>query len=270
MAELTAEQVPQGWNEVAKTYELVFEPFTAQFAQEALRIVGVKPVDRVLDVASGTGVLALTAGRLGAEVMATDFSPAMVERLRDRIGAEGLVKVTAEVMDGQELSLPDHAFDAAFSVFGLMFFPDRASGYRELHRVLKPNGRVAIVTWKQMIVGQFMRAAMKAGVPNFSPPAKPPSWQELCDPETLREEIKAGGFREVTIHTVTKIWTVPSAEWLWGQLPATSPALASQLGKVGAEHLDAVSKIFVASLQEEYGEGSMDLPSEALIGIGVR
>ena len=91
---------------------------------------------RLLDVAAGTGVVALEAARRGAEVLATDFAPGMVEVMRRRFAAEGL-DARAEVMDGQALSLHDQSFDMGTSTFGLMFFSDPLAGLRELRRVLR-------------------------------------------------------------------------------------------------------------------------------------
>ena len=94
---------------------------------------------RLLDVAAGTGVLALEAARRGAEV-ATDFAPGMVEVMRRRFAGEGL-DTRAEVMDGQALSLHDQSFDIGTSTFGLIFFPDPLAGLRELRRVRRLRAR---------------------------------------------------------------------------------------------------------------------------------
>lgn len=108
-----------------------------------------QPGERVLDVAAGTGALALEAAAGGARVLATDFSPGMVERLAARLGEGGFDQADSEarVMDGQALDLPDGGFDAAFSIFGVMLFPDWEAGLRELHRVVRPGGRVVMATW---------------------------------------------------------------------------------------------------------------------------
>jgi ubiquinone/menaquinone biosynthesis C-methylase UbiE len=144
MANLGPDQRPEGWNPVPRAYDSMVAPFTGLFAQDALRLANLQPGQRVLDVGAGTGVLSLAAAALGAEVLATDFSPGMVDYLKGKAQAQGIRGVEAVVMDGQALDVADNRFDAVFSLFGLMFFPNRAAGFRELHRVTRPKG-LAIV-----------------------------------------------------------------------------------------------------------------------------
>ncbi|EQB10674.1 hypothetical protein RLDS_27215 [Sphingobium lactosutens DS20] len=108
----------------AQRYEKTAHPFTELYAKAALARIRLGPGSRVLDVAAGTGALALAAARTGAQVMATDFSPGMVAR----IAAAELPNVEARVMDGQSLALPGGAFDAVFSIFGVIMFPDWRKG----------------------------------------------------------------------------------------------------------------------------------------------
>jgi ubiquinone/menaquinone biosynthesis C-methylase UbiE len=110
-------------------------PQELDLATEALRLAGLAPSERFLDVAAGPGGLSLPAARLGAQVLATDWSPAMIERFEARVREEGLSKAEGHVMDCRALDLPDDTFDVTGSQFGVMLVPDQARlGSGELAR----------------------------------------------------------------------------------------------------------------------------------------
>ena len=137
------------WTAAAAGYAESVEPLTRPFAGPTLDLLGLSSGDdgtRLLDVATGTGVVALEAARRGATVVASDFAPGMLNELRRRAVDEGL-DVRAELRDGQDLGFDDGSFDLATSIFGLIFFPSPAAGLAELHRVLRPGGRGGIASW---------------------------------------------------------------------------------------------------------------------------
>lgn len=271
MADRTLDQTSKGWDVVVEGYEESFEPFTAQYAEEALRLADIKPREHVLDVAAGPGALTLAAAKAGAHVVAIDFAPQMVNRLRTRIKEESLANVTAEVMDGEALEFPDEAFDAAFSVFGLIFFPDRAKGFDEMFRVLKPGGRAAVVAWGRRERFRFINILMQSiqiAVPNFTHKSTPAI--ELDDPKRFESEMRNANFGEIKIHTVTRTWTTPSPEWLWDHAKGMAPAMTAILERLGPTNVDAVRKVFLHTLHNEFGNGPVLLDAEAYIAIGVK
>jgi ubiquinone/menaquinone biosynthesis C-methylase UbiE len=101
---------------------------------------------RVLDVACGSGNAAIAAARCGCDVVGVDYVPALLDRGRQRIEAEG---VLAELLDGdaEALPVPDATFDAVLSVYGAMFAPDHGQTAAELTRVCRPGGRIGLATW---------------------------------------------------------------------------------------------------------------------------
>lgn len=99
-----------------------------------------------LDVACGTGQLALMAAEAGATVTGVDFAPHLVETAR-RLATERGLDVRLEVGDAERLPYADGSFDVVTSTFGAMFAPDQRAVARELARVVRPGGRVALATW---------------------------------------------------------------------------------------------------------------------------
>jgi SAM-dependent methyltransferase len=102
--------------------------------------------ERWLDVATGTGEIAVRAAQHGASVTGLDFSPELIERAQGRAVAAG-VEARFEVGDAERLPYADASFDVASSSFGVMFAPDHRAAAAELARVTRPGGRLALLSW---------------------------------------------------------------------------------------------------------------------------
>lgn len=138
---------------------------------------------RVLDVGTGNGNLALAAARRGGVVTGIDIAPPLLEHAAERARVEGL-DVTFGWADAQALPFPDGAFDVTASAIGAMFAPDQATTARELVRVTRPGGRIGLLSWAaEGFLGEFFRTMAKHVPP---PPGAlpPPRWgtvQGLAD-----------------------------------------------------------------------------------------
>lgn len=262
---------PQSWDNLAHLYDSKILPLTRPYAEDALRLVGLARGQKLLDVAAGTGAATLLAAAQGAEVTAIDFAPAMVGELRARVQAAKLQNVRVEVMDGQALDLPESAFDAAVSVFGLNFFPDRVRGMREMRRTLKPGGRAAIVSWGPPQAAPFLplvrEAATRAGIELPPPPGTPPLYS-LADPKKFEAEMLGAGFADVRIEPVQREWDVQSPDGFWAGVEGT-PVMAVLTQQVGAERLGDVRKALAGLVEERYGT-SPRIPVQAWAGLGRR
>ncbi len=174
----TSKQIRDAWDTIAAGYDEFTTPKNMLLAEEALRRVGLRPGMRFLDVAAGSGALSIPAARFGAQVLATDIAPAMVERLNARARAEGLSNLEARLMDGHALELEDDTFDISGSQFGVMLFPDLPRGLSELAHVTKPGGHVLMVAFGPPTNAEFLTffmGAMQAVVPDFTGlPTDPP------------------------------------------------------------------------------------------------
>lgn len=150
----------------AMVANLVYHP--AERLAEALELV---PDERVLDVASGSGNLALAAARrTWGNVVSSDYVPALLERGRERAAAERLEIEFVEA-DAQALPFEDGSFDVATSIYGAMFAPDQQQTASELLRVVKPGGRIGMGNWcPDGAVGTMFQTISKHAPP---PPGVP-------------------------------------------------------------------------------------------------
>lgn len=164
----------EAWDSIATLYDEHVAPGESELARAGLRLVGLKAGDKFLDVAAGTGGLSLPAARLGAKVLATDWSPKMIEHFNARATDEGL-DAEGRVMDCHALDLPDDSYDVTGSQFGVMLVPDQAQALREIARVTKPGGRVLLVAYgdpNQFEALHVFISAVQAVVPEFEGPAE--------------------------------------------------------------------------------------------------
>jgi ubiquinone/menaquinone biosynthesis C-methylase UbiE len=221
------------WDRIAQGYDRTNTETQQWLGNESVRRAGLRAGMRFLDVASGSGALSLPAARLGAQVLATDLSPAMLALLRERARRENLDIETA-AMDGCDLELEDDAFDMAGSQFGVMTFADQARGIREMTRVVKPGGRVLMTVYGSPgeidFLAFFVRAVHSVR-PDFAPPMDPPPPEfRLADPEKLRGELLGAGLGDVRIDRITEHTRFTSPTFLWEWIVWSNPIVESILG----------------------------------------
>ena len=266
------EQLRDSWDRFAAGYDQAVTPFAMRIAEDALRRVDIRPGMRLVDVAAGGGALSIPAARLGAQVLAIDFSPAMVGRLDARAREGGLSNLETRVMDGHDLELEDDSFDISASQFGIMLFPDRPRALAELARVTKPGGRALMVVFgppPRVEAFSLFFAAMRAADSGFTAPQSSPLFS-LQDPEELRREMAAAGLKDIRVETVDHGLEVQSATHLWGMLTSAAPPIGALAANLTEERRAAVQQALDLILRQRFGSGPIVLNMQVHIGIGTK
>jgi ubiquinone/menaquinone biosynthesis C-methylase UbiE len=257
-------QMREGWDRYAETYDEAFTPYCMRVAEDALDFVGIERGTRVLDVAAGGGALSIPAARRGAEVLATDFSPAMVGRLNARAREEGLSNLESRVMDGHRLELEDDTFDISASQFGIMLFPDRPRALGELARVTKPGGQIALANWTPTggLAKMFKVMAPYQPAP---PPSSPFDWG---DEQRARELL--GQWFELELEEHVSTLRIPSGEAYW-ELFSTSYGPTKTLADSLGERREELHRDWVDFFETNYREdGEIVHTREYLLVLGRR
>lgn len=261
---------PGPWDLVAAGYEEVTRPYMARFSAIGLERLGLEATQRLLDVACGPGTTTLLAAPRVRRVDAVDFSPRMLEQAKRNVAAAGLSNVVLKECDGQALTFDAGEFDRAVSMFGLIFFPDRARGFRELSRVLRPGGRALVSSWAPAAESPLMEALFSA-VRVFDPsrPAPQKDIESLENPEVLKRELEAAGFEDVRVDTVPVELEFDSVPQMWLDLVKGSVPLVLMRKQMGEDAWKEKEPLAIAELERAVGE-RRGLVSSAHLGFGTK
>ncbi len=199
------------WDRTAPKYGQAGPPIFSISAQRLLELLSLEPGDRLLDVACGTGAVAIPAAKqVGpfGQVTATDYSPRMVAEAEKEANKRGLSNITCACMEAQNLKFPDNSFDALTCGFALFFFPDMRRTLAEMRRVLVPGGKVGLSLWAKgaivpqwPILGETIKEyGLRPVVPN------PIAWR----PKDIEALLTSAGFSDIEI--VEERYDLPSRE----------------------------------------------------------
>jgi ubiquinone/menaquinone biosynthesis C-methylase UbiE len=203
--------------EAAAEYDRAFAHVTRYFMPFLLRAAHVAPGMRVLDIATGTGLsaeAALAAVGPTGHVTASDVSPAMADRARERLG--NVPNASVSVEDGQALSFSDGSLDAVLCNLGLMFFSDPVRGLSEFRRVLRPGRRAAVTVNTvversynhqiNVIIARHVPSLTEAVTRTFS----------LGEASRLQSLFTDAGFVDIETHTEKHTFVLPSFDAYYG------------------------------------------------------
>ena len=136
--------VARVYEKLASVYDIMFGPILHPGRVDAIRRMGIKPGDRVLEVGVGTGINAALYPR-DCNVTGIDLSSSMLEKAHDRIARKGVRNVQLMQMDAANLKFADNTFDIVYAPYVISVVPDPVAVAREMRRVCRPGGRIVIL-----------------------------------------------------------------------------------------------------------------------------
>ena len=221
------------------------------------------PGMRWLDLACGTGAVAELAAERGATVTGLDLAPALIDTARERAKELGL-EIEYVVGDSERLEFADASYDAVSSTCGVMFTPDHEAVARELARVTKPGGRIALGNWTPnfgvvdlfRIMGPFQPAA---------PPSSPFDWGD----EAIVEKLLGGSF-ELELERRVSPLVLESGEAYW-ELFSSSYGPTKTLAESLGERREELRTAWVDFFEQNHREnGHIVHRREYLLVLGTR
>jgi SAM-dependent methyltransferase len=254
------------WDLCAERYDkCLTAPFTP-FSQMLVALAQLKRGQRVLDVATGSGLAAfLSVPLVGAEgsVVGTDLSDAMIQLARERASAEGLDNVEFLQMDAERLEFPSQSFDVVLCALGLMLFPAPDKALAEIHRVLRKGGTLALC-----VLGRGSKVALRAFIEPFIPHMPPPEQRGPSTfgfgrAETLEEALGKAGFLHIETEQKMHVLAFDDLEDVWGSVLSFG-RLGQMHSRLSPEGQEELKRQVLQIARDKYTNprGGIELPFE--------
>jgi SAM-dependent methyltransferase len=192
---------------------VVIDQQIAPFGQRAMDRAGIRPGQHVLDIGCGCGETTLElARRVGPSgtAVGVDISTMLIDAARSLARKGGFTNVRFEDADAQIHRFPVASFDVVFSRFGVMFFDDPDSAFRNLHSAVRPGGRLAFVCWPAPRENQFITIPLAAAAPHITLPGPSdpdaPGPFAFADDDRVQGILVRSGFADIGIERVTELF----------------------------------------------------------------
>ena len=193
--------------------------FWNRFGQQTIDRLSLRSGDRVLDVCCGTGASAIPAavcvGSTG-HVLGIDLAESLLKIARNKSQQQGLENIEFRYGDFESLGFPNESVDAIVCVFGIFFVPDMHAAIRELWRMLRPGGKLAITSWGENVfepANQIFWNEIEAERPDLVKEFTP--WDRISDSNSLQAQLETGGATQVDVFEEVSTHELLSPEDWW-------------------------------------------------------
>ena len=236
-----------------------------------------EPGTDVLEIACGTGSTGVEAARRvapGGTVLMSDFADAMVEAARERARSEGVENAEFEVLDAQDLGLPDARYDAVICGFGVMLRPDPVRAAAEARRVLRPGGRLVLTVWAEEAANPWLAVAFRSLMEELGAPEPEegmPGPFSLGSRERVERVLAEAGFESVEVERIEMVEPHESPESWWGAVETSAGPLVAMLAALPDDKRAAIRARALERVEQYRTEaGSLDLPTAFNAAVAAR
>lgn len=277
---MTSENIVEAWRESAQywarhsdTIRTMFMPLTRALVEHA----GIHEGQSVLDVAGGAGEPSLTIAEIvgpTGSVTCTDAVSEMVETARTGAQRRGITNVQFRQCSADSLPFPSDSFDVTVSRLGAMFFPDPVAAIREMLRVTKPSGSLALAVWHKSEVNPFCHVVTGVIDRHINPgvvDSDAPNAFRFAEPGKLAGIATEAGASDVKEHVVKFNMEAPiTPHQFWTMRSQTSDTLREKLAKLSAAEQSQITSEIEQAVEEFFPANQMRFPTQMIVVTGKR
>jgi len=258
--------IQQGFDTVAQGYDHPSLSFFPETAKRIINHLNLQADQQLLDVCTGTGVVALTAAeKLAAgKVTGIDLSSGMLQQAKRKAMQQQLTNIDFIQMDLDKLTFAKQSFDVATSSFGLFFIEDMTRGLSSIASTVKPGGKVAISTF----TGEAFSPMADIFIKRYESSGRevpPLSWRRLSTNHLIREQFNAVGISKVEIHHEPLGYQMTSAQMWWDVV--WNAGWRSLLNMLSADEQAEFKQMHMQEIEEILGDEGVWFNTEVLIAI---